>query len=180
MVDDGIEHSRSAKPWAMVAFVTLVGTFTTCCYLHCYGPQWSLCPYGSERRKVRSRRKEGSSYVLGRKQGDRAELARSAQRSRPEPVVAASSRGLHRRTSRCVHPLGQDQEYGIPAALRDGPSQHPPRGAARPLRGRSCPHPLDGVWYPLRTPCYRHGRDHPPDPAKSERHPRARAPCANS
>ena len=78
LVDDGIEDSWSAKPWAMVAFVTLVGTYNPCCYLHCYGPQWSLCLYGSERRKARSRRKEAPSYVLRRKQGDRAELARSA------------------------------------------------------------------------------------------------------
>src|SRR5215213_8103313 len=175
MVDDGIEHSRSAKPWAMVAFVTLVGTFTTCCYLHCYGPQWSLCLYGSERRKARSRRKETSSYVLRRKQGDRAELARSAQRSRPECVVAASSRGLHSRTSRCVHPLGQDQEYGLPAALRDGPTRHPPRGAARPRRGRSRPHPLDGKRYPRRTPCYPHGRDHPFGLREGRRPRRSRA-----
>src|SRR5215207_3702753 len=152
----------------MVAFVTLVGTYTPCCYLHCYGPQWSLCLYGSERRKARSRRKEASSYVLRRKQGDRAEPPRSTQRPRPESMVTASSRGLHRRTSRCVRPPKQDQEYGVPAALRDGPSRHPLRGAARPRRGRTRPHPLDGKRYPRRTACYRHGRDDPPDPAKSE------------
>src|SRR5215208_2949351 len=64
-------------------------------------------------------RKESSSHVLRRKQGDRAEPARSAQRPRPESVVAASSRGLHRRTSRCVSPPGQTKEYGVSAALRD-------------------------------------------------------------
>src|SRR5215211_4724241 len=113
-------------------------------------------------------RKEASSYVLRRKQGGRAEPARSAQRPRPESMVAASSRGLHRRTSRCVRPPKQDQKYGVSAALRDGPPRHPLRGAARPRRGRSRPHPLDGERYPRRTACYPHGRDHPPDPAKSE------------
>src|SRR5215204_2200708 len=110
--------------------------------------------------------KEASAYVARRKQADRAELARSTQRPRPEPVVAASSRGLHRRTSRCIRPPGQDQEYGVPPALRDGPPRHSLRGAARPRRGRSRPHPLDWERYPRRAPCYRHGRDHPPDPAK--------------
>jgi len=33
LVDDGIEDSPSAKPGAMVAFVTLVDTHTPCCYL---------------------------------------------------------------------------------------------------------------------------------------------------
>src|SRR5215208_3084089 len=111
---------------------------------------------------MRRGRKEASSYVLRRKQGDRAEPARSAQRPRPESMVAASSRGLHRRTSRCVRPPKQDQKYGVSAALRDGPPRHPLRGAARPRRGRSRPHPLDGERYPRRTACYPHGRDHPP------------------
>src|SRR5215208_2805472 len=56
------------------------------------------------------RRKETSSYVLRQKQADRAEPARSAQRPRPEPVVATSSRALHSRSSRCVRSLGQEQE----------------------------------------------------------------------
>src|SRR5829696_10133484 len=107
-------------------------------------------------------RKEASTYVLRRKQADRAEHHRSAQRPRPESMVAASSRGLHRRTSRCVGPLEQDQDYRVPPALRNSPSQHPFRSAARPRRGRSRPHPLDGERYPCRTACYRHGRDHPP------------------
>ena len=64
--------------------------------------------------------------------------------------------------------LGQDQQYRLPAALRDGPSRHPLGGVARPGRGPSRPHPLDGKRYPRRTARYPHGRDHSPDPAKSE------------
>src|SRR5215203_5372678 len=43
---------------------------------------------------MRRGRKEASSYVLRRKQGGRAEPARSTQRPRPESMVAASSGGL--------------------------------------------------------------------------------------
>src|SRR5918993_5879077 len=55
-------------------------------------------------------RKEASSYVGTREQGDRADRDRSAQRPRPESMVSASSRGLQSRTSRCVGPPEQDQE----------------------------------------------------------------------
>src|SRR5215218_5881498 len=62
-------------------------------------------------------RKEASTYVLRRKQADRVEHHRGAQRPRPESMVQASSRGLHRRTPRCVGPPEQDQDYGLPPAL---------------------------------------------------------------
>src|SRR5215217_5968302 len=57
-------------------------------------------------------RKEASSYVGAREQGDRAERDQSAQRPRPESMVQASSGGLHSRTSRCVGPPEQDKSVG--------------------------------------------------------------------
>jgi hypothetical protein len=84
------------------------------------------------------------------------------------PQPEKSLGGLHRRTSPCVGPPEQIQECGVPPALRDGPSRHPLRGAARTRRGGSRFHPLDTERYPRRMAGYRHRRDHHPDPAKSE------------
>src|SRR5215208_1457878 len=65
-------------------------------------------------------RKEASSYVGAREQGDRADRDRSSKLPRPESMVSASSRGLQSRTSRCVGPPEQDQECRLLPALRDG------------------------------------------------------------
>src|SRR5215204_5562334 len=104
-----------------------------------------LAPIGSSTKRGR---KEASTYVPRRKQADRFEHHRSTQRPRLESMVPASSRGLHRRTPRCVGTPEQDQDNRVSPALRNGPPQHPLRSAARSRRGRSRPHPLDGEWYP--------------------------------
>src|SRR5918994_3456317 len=76
-------------------------------------------------------RKEASIYVIRRKQADRPEHHRSAKRPRPESMVQASSRGLHRRTSRCVDPLNKTKTMGwSPRAVGDDEAAVSPRLAA--------------------------------------------------
>src|SRR5215211_2826878 len=76
-------------------------------------------------------RKEASSYALRSKQAGRADRDRGAKRPRPESMGAASSRELHRRTSRCVDPLNKTKSMGwSPRAVGDDEAAVSPRLAA--------------------------------------------------